>query len=373
MTINAVYSSGGTPILLSDYLATRDTRDGHIQIPTVEEIVLEGSVVALLRKARLVLPNFLIAGSGDGNAIETVFRRLINFATPTLTLTELQDYLDTQEDLNACTIVGHLIADGVHTFRWRSSDNTFETGEQFIEGSGRNLFADVLPHIDRGKAVEGYEFAVAREAAIQATTTLIGNEVCSANTIAEKFGGGYDIYVWDGDTFRLIDDIVYLIYRISFPNERDVRIYPAPFYVKIFAVGEYMAVMTFLSDTAIARLKGEPHQRISLIPPVPPSTAAVPDRQIEDIKLTAPTYGIGIIGPNINEKDEIFTAVVASGGYGAEMFNIRRTGLKKGDLHEIRFEIPETLMNNILQAAIKQLGREAWFNIEIAVPTAPNP
>ena len=365
MTINAVYRSGGTPILLSDYLATRNTSDGHIQIPTVEEIATEGSVVALLRKARLILPNLVIAGSGDGSAIETVFRRLIDFATPNMILPEIRDYLETQEGLNACTIVGHLVTEEVHTFRWNSINKKFEIGERFIEGSGRHLFADVLPRTDLGRAVEGYEFAVAREAALQAATTLIGNEVRSGNTIAEKFGGGYDIYVWNGEAFQLIDDVVYLIYRIDFPNERDVRIYPLPFYVKIFSVGEYMAVMSLLSDTAVMRIKGKPHQRINIIPPVPSTKTAVPDQQIQDIKLTAPLYGIGMIGPNINGAEEIFTAVVASEGFGAEMFNIRRTGLKKGDdLHEIRFEIPEVVMTNILQATIKQLGREAWLNLK---------
>jgi hypothetical protein len=361
MTISVAYRSGDTPILLADYLATRPTEGGHIQIPTVEQITAPGAVVALVRKARLIMPNFVVAGSGDGNAIETIFRRLSNFSAADLTLEELRDYLDLQDNVSDCTIVGHLVTGKINTFRWNSTDRTFLTDEKFVDGSGRHLFADVLPHIDLGKAAAGYHFEVAREAAVNATTTLIGNEVSSGNTVAEKFGGGYDIYVWDGKAFRLIEDAVYLFYRISFPDERTIRLYSMPFYVKIFAIDDYMGVMTFLANTAVAQLKGEPHQRISIVPPIPPSTRPVPDRQISEIELTAPLYGIGMIGPNREGRDEIFTAVVANNGYGAEFFKISLTGVKKGDLHEVRFELPEAVMNNILHATVKSLGREKWL------------
>jgi hypothetical protein len=361
MTINAVYRSGNTPILLADYLATRPTAGGHIQIPTVEEITAPDSVVALVRKARLLLPNLVVAGSGDGNAIESIFQRLNNFAVGGLSFDELRDYLDLQDNLADCTIVGHLVTDEIYTFRWNSTDQSFLLDDKFVEGSGRHLFADVLPHINLGQAAAGYDFEVAREAAVNAATTLIGNEVSSGNTIAEKFGGGYDIYVWDGYAFRLLDNIVYLFYRIAFPNERDIRVYPMPFYVKIFAIDDYMGVMTFLNNTAVSKLKGEPHQRISIVPPIPPSAAQVPDRQIADIELTAPLYGIGMIGPNLAGRDEIFTAVLAGNGYAAELVKIFMTGAKKENLHEVRFELPDTVMNNILVAAVRRLGREAWL------------
>jgi hypothetical protein len=318
--------------------------------------------VALVRKARLIMPNLVVAGSGDGNDIETIFRRLGNFSAADLTLEELRNYLALQDNVADCTIVGHLVTEGeVNTFRWSSTDRVFLTDEKFIEGSGRHLFADVLPHIDRGKAAAGYDFDVAREAAVMATTTLIGNEVSSGNTVAEKFGGGYDIYVWDGKAFRLIEDVVYLFYRIAFPDERTIRLYPMPFYVKIFAIGDYMGVMTLLVNSAVSRLKGDPHQRISIVPPIPPSTSPVPDRQISEIELTAPLYGIGMIGPNLAGRDEVFTAVVANNGYGAELFKIFLTGVKKGDLSEVRFELPEMVMNNILEATVKRLGREKWL------------
>jgi len=361
MTINAAYRSGNIPILLADYLATRPAGGGHIQIPTVEEITAQDTVVALVRKARLILPNLVVAGSGDGNAIETIFQRLTNFAAGGLTLNELQGYFDLQEGLADCTIIGHLVADVVYTFRWNSTDRSFRLDDKFIEGSGRRLFSDVLPHTDLGRAAGGYAFEVAREAAINAVTTLIGNEVSLGNTVAEQFGGGYDIYVWDGRVFRFLDDIVYLFYRIGFPNDQDIRIFPAPFYVKIFAIDDYMGVMTFLIQTAVSKLKGDPHQRISIVPPLPASSAPVPDRQVAEIPLTAPLYGIGLIGPNLAGRDEIFTAVLAGNGYGADLVNIFLTGDQKDNMHEVRFELPEHLMNNILMAAVRRLGREAWL------------
>jgi hypothetical protein len=133
-----------------------------------------------------------------------------------------------------------------------------------------------------------------------------------------------------------------------------------PFYVKIFAIDDYVGVMTLLTDTAVAKLKGEPHQRISIVPPIPPSAAPIPDRQIADIELTAPLYGIGMIGPNLEGRDEIFTAVLAGNGYGAELVKIFRTGAKKENLDEVRFELPGTIMTNITVAAAKSWKREAW-------------
>ena len=89
MTINAAYRTGGVPILLTDYLAKRSTGAQHIQIPTVEEATAKDTIVALVRKARLALSSPIwLSRAPDGNAIETVFRRLLQFATPTLTLAE---------------------------------------------------------------------------------------------------------------------------------------------------------------------------------------------------------------------------------------------------------------------------------------------
>jgi hypothetical protein len=67
-----------------------------------------------------------------------------------------------------------------------------------------------------------------------------------------------------------------------------------------------------------------------------------------------------MIGPNLAGQDEMFTAVLAGNGYGAELVKISLTGATKENLHEVRFELPENVMTNILVAAVKSWGREAW-------------
>lgn len=363
MTLNAAYRCGGIPILISDFLVTNQGAGDHIVIPSIEDIskVLPDQYqksFSLVRKTKLILPNFVITGSGDGDAIEAVFRRLSTFCWPEFGIADLQSYLDTQTGIGACTIVGHLVdLAGTHTFRWQSSTNTFETGDRFIEGRGRTLFLDVLPTIDLGPIAPGFELEVCTEAAVNAVATLMANELKQSNTLLSGFGGGYDIYIFAKGEFKLLDEIVYLFYQIWLQSADTIRCSQLPVYWKISYLNQTALLLSFITHNGIVNLAVPPQQRIALVHPVIlADRTPIPNILIKELDLRGKIYGIGLIGKHKSGADEVFTAVVQ--GAGAQDFNIKLTGKTKDGLDEVRFECPDVIMNNISAAAFVKFTRD---------------
>jgi len=76
---------------------------------------------------------------------------------------------------------------------------------------------------------------------------------------------------------------------------------------------------------------------------------------ISDLPLGASRIAVGFIGKHISGQSEVFTAIVQN--KEAEMFKLHLTGETRDSLHEIRFDCPEVIMNNILAAAFQKFTR----------------
>jgi hypothetical protein len=367
MTLNAAYRCSEHPILISDFLVSEQGRSGaHIDLPTVENVdrvVPAGSnvtLVNLLRKSARILPNLVIGGSGTVNGIATVLRRLRNYCWREMTFEEFAGYLYTQDDIPepGCTLTGHFVeAAQIHTFRWRSKDRAVEEANEFVQGSGRRLFLETIPHLQFGAIDPGHQFEGARECALYATVTLYANELKLGNTLSDKFGVGYDIFVFADGEFRLVDGATYLLFQTRWVDGDTLRLFRLPTHVQSSYFGEACLVRSLIAKTGV-RDAASPHERVALIRPLytsPNEPLLLPDTPLSELPLTSPVYGIGILGTARDGADEVFSAVVS--GEEARFFNIQLTGTTRGDLHEVRFDMPGNIMSNIVSAAVTKFRR----------------
>ena len=200
-----------------------------------------------------------------------------------------------------------------------------------------------------------YVFDRCAQDTLNVTATLYANEITSGNTLERHFGGGYDIFIFADGRFQRVDEVVYLFYQTKLLNANTVRLMTAPVYIKNAYFGEVGLVTSLLMDTAIRR-NTDPHQRIALVRPcINARSAIIPDISIADLPLGAARIAVGLIGQHVSGEPEVFTAIVQNSE--AQLFKIGLTGETRGSLHEVRFECPEVIMNNILAAAFQQFTR----------------
>ena len=128
MTINAAYRVGTVPVLISDFLVTaKGERGASIEVPSfpkIREVIdpLTGtSVIGLQRKAVIIHPKLVVAGSGNGASIEVIMTRLSNYCRVDDSIADLRSYLTAQGQFLGearCCLIGHLVDKSVYTFRW---------------------------------------------------------------------------------------------------------------------------------------------------------------------------------------------------------------------------------------------------------------
>ena len=366
MTINAAYRVGTTPVLISDFLVTTEPgNETGIEVPSfprISEVIdpLTGApVIGLQRKVARINPKLVVAGSGNGRSVETVLTRLNNFCLVSDSINDLKSYLSTQNEFSGqkrCCLIGHLVNVSVNTFRWESHTKEFSIGIGFVEGSGAALFHEVVPAFNQQASPHpDFVFDRCAEDTLNVTATLYANEIAIGNTLERHFGGGYDVFIFADGEFQRIDEVVYLFYHLEPRSDNTVRVGRAPVYIKNSYFGETGLVASFLTDTAIRR-NSKPHQRIALVRPcINTNVADVPNMPISDLPLGASRIAVGFIGKHISGQSEVFTAIVQN--KEAEMFKLHLTGETRDSLHEIRFDCPEVIMNNILAAAFQKFTR----------------
>jgi hypothetical protein len=215
MTLNVVNSVRNVPYLISDYLVT-SSGGVSIPIPTRAD---SGAVLAaqkiyasgLVRKALQITSGFVVAASGDGEAATTAIRSLqVGFSQSTPKVAALKSALAEVDDLPGdCTLVGWTVERQTPiSFCWDSTRPCkLRTGGRFVAGNGRRMYENLMggfvqPHLRQQARLDG-----AIEFCLHQTGTLWANEMLRGNTLVERFGGGFDIYVYDGRKFYLVPSV----------------------------------------------------------------------------------------------------------------------------------------------------------------------
>jgi len=370
MTLNAVFRVDGIPCLIADFVATGTAVEGQ-EVPTYPDTDAALSaepfkVVELTRKATWIAPGFVVAASGNGATARRIGHRLVAmFEGTTVTAGDLEAALgDVDEFTDApesCVLVGWVGLDAPISFRWSSQNcRSLALGGEYVEGSGARLYRDVIPHasdmsIDKGKAFDG-----AAEVCILRTATLWVNELLRANTLRDRFGVGYDIFIFDGNEFRIVTDVTYLLFKLEFKQAENgsvtYRLWTPPTFTKQTYVDENCLIRVFLPPNMLG-ISHSPTERMGIVPPlIPRSTgSAVASTPFRDMPLTSRYYGVCFFGEAVSGMAEVFTAIAS--GEDAAQFKIYVSGQRKDGLDEIKFELPPSIMDNMLAAAVQAFER----------------
>jgi hypothetical protein len=372
MTLNAVFKVDGIPCLIADYLETGDA-PANIAVPTypdVEAIIPANmfKVSGLVRKSALIEPGIVVAASGNASAAKRAIDRLYaNFEGERPTKERFALALKQMDDLatNSCTLIGWLLdGDRPTSFRWNSkSYRKLQFDGDFTEGSGRSLYEEVAPrpggfHISNLEVFEG-----ASEFCLHQTATLWANELLRGNTLRDRFGAGYDIFVFNDGHFRLLEECTYLLFLMDFEEATGggvtYRIWTQPIYTKTSYIYDHCIIRVLLPPN-VMRIQVSESERLGIIPPLmrSPSARAAgnADMPFRNMPLTSRRYACCWFGETASGVPEVFTAIASR--EDAAKFKIYVAGQRGDGLDEIKFELPGIIMQNMAAAAVAKFERD---------------
>jgi len=371
MTLCVTTRIGGLPILVSDFLVTSTGTISSFESPLFPEIGRvahrpDGSkVIGFARKTLLVHKDLLISAAGSLESISSVFSRLSilygQFAPASLqNLVRGLAILSESQSLS-CEIVGWLVVGSEAVgFRWNSSNpDSIASGDDHVIGSGQRLFEDLkLPHeqikLDAARRIEGAFSAVLRDVG-----TLVVNELIYGNTLSEAFGGGYEIFCHTAEGFEQLDNVAYLIFSIKLLPDDTIRVGRVPILVNSIVIGEEIICRTVIPKNWIG-VPSDEKERIAIARKLV-SGQAILDIPAKSLPLSAKRYVVACVGSAVNGENEVYTAVVC--GEEAQQFKIYLTGVAKDEKEEIRFELPQHIMLNIIQQAFLSFSRQTSADI----------
>lgn len=385
MTLVAAYFVGKTPILISDFLLSslRKGRE-HEAVPTYVNVDKalppdwEVRVAGLARKSAIINDKFAVAGAGSTLLISTFFKLLFaEFHNSSPTRKELQSFFQNNNDLPSgglnCVIVGWIVEnESPVSFKYSSNQmDELQFGDVYIEGSGCDLFKNKV-WVEEATNWGAIDTEIALKHCLERLAVLMANEVVGGHSISNRFGGGYDLIFYDGECFRTIDEVTYLILNsdmITFSengniprteaigddvtrNSSELGKLGAPILFKTGYAEEFPIIRAVIPKNNQVGSDHLDSERIIVIEPL--ATKDGKGKKLsrvyhtDDFPYFSKYLMVVIFGVNRTGASELFIAAVRDGE--ARAFKLNSIG-KDG---KVKFYFPIDIMDSILSAAKKQ-------------------
>ena len=238
MTLAAAFHMNGNPVVLGDLLmsGSADGQPSTLKLPAAgpnqsllnHDRTLEAKY--LRQKIVIVSPNCAFAVAGTAGDVVECIKELRTMTKRPLTRDGVQKYLHGLEvhGLNPdAELVGY-VAEGDQLALLgarceRLSAFSPDSRDMFVAGSGASKMQQLLPSLQTevrqliaGKG-DGPQ-AIMRAAQIGAL--FLDVEWDGGGTLADSFGGGYEVAYYDGHQFAKLRDITYCLWDASY-NERE--------------------------------------------------------------------------------------------------------------------------------------------------------
>jgi hypothetical protein len=242
MTIVAGLNINGYPVLIADLLISAEGNHAT-EIPTIKnmtEVGYYGIVpVDLNQKIAIVSDNLMIAWAGSRIAAKTVIKEMLERnKSQMFTKDSLIKYLKTlgesigQQDVR---FLGFLIEEGrVYPFGFRYNIvRTEKLGDIGLLGTGSEDLMEILKQVLQNQTftnIKENEFVGAIAFTLLLSGTLLMYEVATAQTLIQRYGGGYEIASVMNGRFQKLEDITYLFWS-AWLEGKTVHINPFPYNV----------------------------------------------------------------------------------------------------------------------------------------------
>ena len=255
MTVVAGFQHEGVPILLGDFLLSRD-----------------GIASGVRRKLFRFSNNFVAGWTGTRLTAQTIMSELFErFGGTNPTFNDIRGFLaGGPEPISAgmaVSIVGWVVDTAPRCFCWHSDypSDVYENESYFFGSGGPTLERMVRkPRYVGMRGLREHRSAVdyAIYFSLDLAGRLLADELCERQNQEDCFGVAYEILVYDGTSFEYVDDILYTFCDFS---SSDVMKVFNPNYYKFRQLGELSAVQRTNVQTD--------HTVVDLITPVFDSSA----------------------------------------------------------------------------------------------------
>lgn len=272
MTVVAAIRLHGTPVLTGDLLLTSPAAPGSERFlePVAGDNLPRSyypvnpraaaqlpdqigyRVAGTRRKVLLINDCLCVAWSGSALGAAQILRQLRSqFGdnhTSKQALTEFLSKQDSFKDTLGLHLIGWLLDEGFHCFRWNSEwpAEIFEGDEQ-IEGSGDAIFQELrrpTPTHVGGNLVDHNDKVQFKAAAL--ISRCIAADVFSSIAIKNAFGYFFEIIYWDGVRFRYVDEMTFSAWRIvRRPGDEKLYSVPTPTIMTYRSYDRFCIVQTY--------------------------------------------------------------------------------------------------------------------------------
>ena len=343
MTLNALFSAGGIPCLISDHLVTFD-----------DHLVTGDEVPYLTRKSALISNDLVVAAAGPEvsacGVLEQLHDRFQNcVVTREFLFSFLADIKQYKNDPEPCVIIGWICQGRKKpwSFKWNTKhpSNPEVNRDNFLAGSGDIVFNDVTPPFDPMPDRE--PFANALSHCAERAGTLWVNEVVHRTLSLTRCGGGFEVYLRDPrvNAFRYADEIGCLYIPLQYKIRRGRLTY------NIMRRLAYMKT----SVNSIKLLTGAlPHVRVQTIAIEPPHLLGINTTSVsQDTGLAAKLYACCFVAQDA-KNGTILVDVYTAFGADAKDFNFDIIPGQSPDTGLLVSPIAPTVIHNMAKTATKR-------------------
>lgn len=319
------------------------------------------TVNGLVRKALVICDNLAIAVAGNGWGASAVVNNLrTKFAASRPNADEFFAHLQTIDDalseMTKCSVLGWLIdGDLPRSFSWVSSEPDFVHWDgEYMTGTGASLFK-AMAWSDAQPTWNITSFDTAQHYGLEQISSLFINELTNGISVANWFGGGYDLLLWDGERFRLGSDVSFLFLSLDWLlSPTKAASDRAPILLRQMEIEDCLVLRAVLPENDLG-VASDSHERAAIIAPItsvgrqyrfgrPHAMTEVP---LFADRIFAVVSGIGSSGSLEHWSGGIDRAQAAQ-------FEIEQLA----GTNKVRFHLPSGVMDAIGLTAERQIRRK---------------
>jgi hypothetical protein len=270
MTMIAYSDKKPFPVILGDLLITSPDKKDSFFVPSISENIMDFldepaafHPYRLNQKTCILKDNVCVAVAGEVAVLKEFLKNLRYFCAsrPTITSADMAAFLTSYKLTKTGSAVSFLILVSerleeeyqLGVFRrgaWREL-TTEIFGKVAAAGSGAGTF---LEGLQRGTTFKSGYPEDTLEKAIQSNVILIASllaeERSRLHTVKKHWGAGFEVVYYDGNRFKKLDDITYVINEGKFGPTGEIENIPVPAIVLHFKYYGDVLVITALAPSS---------------------------------------------------------------------------------------------------------------------------
>ncbi len=247
MTLIASFAAGNPPSMIADRLLTTTGKHGTVHLPTVGNrhvsiTMAEGAKAhSLHRKIKIYRDSALVAWAGYYEPAQIVLNEIGNALTISNDYQFIERYLraNCNRELSRTSLLLHVRHDNRSIAIWGNDCREMVGPETKIwySGTGAPDLEQVLANTSASQFNQLHPSQRSATLALTSTGYLLASELRDGSPLSRRFGGYYDIALFQEAHPVFLQDITYAFWPIIFDGDK--YNFPPPYkFIKNFDIGD---------------------------------------------------------------------------------------------------------------------------------------